>query len=252
MGGRSKADESNEAVYNRILSVVHSGQAAPGQRMPEPAIARALGVSRERVRRALHRLAHEGWLELVPNKGACIPDVSEYNLLQAFEARRLLESAIVKMIAERPNTLAMEEIEEHLREEHKAQEQGDRARQIALSGLFHEKLFDLAGNQWLSGFFRQIMAPTVSAYAIYAPRQLPNCGGPHEHQAIVEALRRRDGETAASIMDAHLQEGAAYISRFRAPKEEPSIEVLFSGLGPIDEQDLDGEGVSERGAIDHG
>lgn len=235
MKERTKADEeTNAAVYNRILMVVHSGRMSPGQRMPEPVIARALGVSRERVRRALHRLAHEGWLELVPNKGACLPEISEYNLIQVFEARRALEVAVVRMLAEQPTSAIIDEIDLHLSEEREAAERGDRPSQIALSGVFHEKLFELVGNPWLLGFFRQVMAPTVTAYAMYAPKTLPNCGGPHEHQAIIDAIRRRDADTAENLMRAHLDEAVAHIRRFRKPTNEGSVEEAFALFGALD------------------
>jgi DNA-binding GntR family transcriptional regulator len=220
-------DDTNEAVYSRILAVVQSGTLAPGQRMPEPAIARSLGVSRERVRRALHRLAHEGWLELVPNKGACLPDMNEYNLVKLFEARTALEGAVVRMLADRPASVVLEEIDAHLEEERRAAELGDRPTQIALSRGFHEKLLELTGNQWLIGFFRQIATPTVAAYALHAPRPLPTCGGPHEHQAIADAIRQGDADAAERLMIAHIDEAVAHIRRFRRPQKETSIEEAF-------------------------
>ncbi len=238
MKERTKSDEeTNEAVYNRILAVIHSGRVAPGQRMPEPVIARVLGVSRERVRRALHRLAHEGWLELVPNKGACLPEISEYNLLQIFEARRVLEGAVVRMLAERPTATMLDSMTGHLDAECEAAHRNDRPRQIALSGEFHEKLFGLVGNPWLLGFFRQVMAPTVTAYAIYAPQKLPNCGGPHEHQAIIDAIRQGDGDTAERLMRAHLDEAMAHIRSFRKPTTDCSVEEAFAAFGPLDGSD---------------
>lgn len=237
---RTKSDEeTNEAVYTRILTVIHSGQLAPGQRLPEPVVARVLGVSRERVRRALHRLAHEGWLELVPNKGACLLEISEYNLIQIFEARRVLEGAVVRMLAERPNVVMLEGIAEHLAAECHAAHRQDRPRQIALSGEFHQKLFELAGNPWLLGFFRQVIAPTVLAYAIYAPKQLPHCGGPLEHEAIVDAIRRGDGNTAETLMRAHLDEAMGHIRSFRRPDVERSVEDTFAAFGPLDGSEAD-------------
>lgn len=223
-------DLSHEAVYGRILSVVHSGQLGPGQRMPEPSIARILGVSRERVRRALHRLAHEGWLELVPNRGACIPETTEFNLIQIFEARIALEGAIVRLLAKRPSAVMIDEMRDHLQAERSAAEKGDRPQQIYLSGGFHEKLFSFVGNPWLRGFFNQVMIPTVSAYALFAPQKLPNCGGPHEHEAIFNAIQRGDCEEAERLMTAHLHEAITHILRYRTSKIGISIEDAFSAV----------------------
>jgi DNA-binding GntR family transcriptional regulator len=207
--------------------------------MPEPMIARILGVSRERVRRALHRLAHEGWLELVPNRGACIPETTEYNLIQIFEARIALEGAIVRLLAKRPSSLLFDEMTSHLQAERSAAEKNDRSRQIYLSGGFHEKLFSFVGNPWLRGFFNQVMIPTVSAYALFAPQKLPNCGGPQEHEAIFDAIQRCDGDEAERLMTAHLQEAIAHILRYRTSKVEVSIEEAFSAVRAVELQTND-------------
>lgn len=219
--------DANEAIYTCILGVIQSGRLAPGQRLPEPAIARAIGISRERARRALHRLAHEGWLELVPNKGACLPEESELTLMKLFEARRAIEGAVVRQLAERPSAAFLGELALHLNEERKAAERGDRALQIALSRGFHEKLFEVIGNQWLAGFFRQVAPQTTTAYALQAPQQLPSCGGPCEHEAIFEAIKAGDRDAAERLMHSHLDEAMAHIRRFRKPPSEVSVEDVF-------------------------
>lgn len=225
-------DDVNEHVHARILEVIQSGRLQPGQRMPEPAIARVLGVSRERVRRALHRLAHEGWLLLTPNRGACVPELDEFALLEVFEARRTLECAVVRLIAERPTRNAMTEITGHLAAEREAAERKERGRQIALSGGFHELLFDLVGNRWLSDFFRHVKTPTVAAYALGAPRDLPECGGPHEHAAIYEAILARNADEAVRLMTEHIEEAMAHIRRFRRPERELSMAEAFAPAEP--------------------
>lgn len=233
-----KNDEAtNIAVYRRILAALHGGRLRPGQRMPEPAIARALGVSRERVRRALHRLAHEGWLELVPNRGACVPAPDAEALAKIFEARLLLEVAAVRLLAERATPAMLERLEAHLAAEAAAARSGDRSQQITLSGIFHERLFEQLDNPWVLGFFRQVVTPTVMAYALHAPQPLPDCGGPTQHRAIVDAIRAGDAEAAERLSREHLDGSRLLIQLLRTRDDEAaleaSIEEVFAPLGPI-------------------
>jgi DNA-binding GntR family transcriptional regulator len=185
------------------------------------------------VRRALHRLAHEGWLELVPNKGACLPALDQHSLEKIFEARRLLEGAVVRDLALRPTAAMLADLDAHLDAEANAARSRDRSRQIPLSGGFHELLLEQTGNPWLLGFLRQVVTPTLMAYAMFAPRPLPDCGGPHEHRAIVDAIRRREPEAAERLMHAHLDEAMAHVRRLRRSGEEEAMEAIFAPLEPI-------------------
>src|SRR5258707_7351846 len=66
--GRRKGDvAADEAVYGAIRRAMHMGRLSPGTKLQEPALARVLKVSRERVRKALHRLVHEGRLPARPH-----------------------------------------------------------------------------------------------------------------------------------------------------------------------------------------
>ncbi len=58
------------------------GRLQPGTKLREAALGRLLKVSRERVRKALHRLVHEGWLEAVPNRGTFVPMLSNEEVRQ--------------------------------------------------------------------------------------------------------------------------------------------------------------------------
>jgi DNA-binding GntR family transcriptional regulator len=91
-------------------------------------------------------------------------------------------------------------------------------------------LFEQTDNPWLAGFLRQVVTPSVMAYALFAPEPLPDCGGPHEHGAIVDAIRRRDPETAEKLMQAHLDEGMAHIRRLRQSGPEQPVEAIFAAL----------------------
>src|SRR5213592_138675 len=72
--GKGKGNvAADTAVYDAIRRAMHIGRLAPGTRLQEPTLARVLKVSRERVRKELHRLVHEGWLMAVANRGTLVP-----------------------------------------------------------------------------------------------------------------------------------------------------------------------------------
>src|SRR5258708_22701747 len=61
-----------QSVYEALVELVVGGALRPGQHLVESELARQLGVSRQPVREALHRLEAEGWIDLRPSHGAFV------------------------------------------------------------------------------------------------------------------------------------------------------------------------------------
>src|SRR5258708_37211993 len=100
---RRKGDvDTDEAIYHAIRQTMLSGRLPPGLKLREPTLARVLGVSRDRIRKALHRLVHERWLETVPNRGTFVPTPSLEGLHEIYAARKILEVALARKLPPAP------------------------------------------------------------------------------------------------------------------------------------------------------
>ena len=78
-----------QSVYDALIDLIVSGDLPPGQHMVETDLARQLGVSRQPIREALHRMEAEGWVDLRPSQGAFVhvPTDSEVDeLLDKFQS----------------------------------------------------------------------------------------------------------------------------------------------------------------------
>src|SRR5262245_25354857 len=110
----------DDAVYGAIRQAMLSGRLRPGTKLQEPVLARLLKVSRERVRKALHRLVHERWLEAVPNRGTFVPAPSVEELRELYEVRAILEDAVVTKLARGTTNGSAQKLREHLADERSA------------------------------------------------------------------------------------------------------------------------------------
>ena len=70
---------SINAIYDKILDAIMAHQLPPGTKLAEERLAAIFSVSRTRVRETFARLAHEGIVTLIQNRGAFIasPTVEE-------------------------------------------------------------------------------------------------------------------------------------------------------------------------------
>jgi GntR family transcriptional regulator of vanillate catabolism len=88
-------------LAERLRQSVLDGAFAPGTRLNEVHLARALSVSRTPLRAALQTLAGEGLLHHTPNRGFTVPQVSLSTIIDAYEMRALAEGLAARFAAER-------------------------------------------------------------------------------------------------------------------------------------------------------
>lgn len=91
-------------VYLWIKSGIESCRFNMGMPMPESYIAKETGVSRTSVREALRVLANEGYVKIVPFKGAFVSDISIEDVRDIFEIRKLIEPyAVISAVGRIPD-----------------------------------------------------------------------------------------------------------------------------------------------------
>ena len=93
---RSVVDDVHEALLERIVA----GDLPPGTRLRQEALAEELGVSRTPLREALVRLASEGLVAFMPNRGATVALRDFTDMQQAWRARLVIEPGAARLAAE--------------------------------------------------------------------------------------------------------------------------------------------------------
>lgn len=206
-----------EQVAEELRSRIYSHQLPPGAWVDEQAIAAEFGISRTPLREALKVLASEGLVELRPRRGCYVAQLSEQDLDEIFPVMALLEGrcaseAAVKATAD--DVLRLEMVHADL-ERHAAT--GDADRFFEANQLFHAILQELAGNRWLN----QLIADTRKFIKLTRRDSLRLDGRLRqsltEHRAVLDAIRRHDGDDAGRCMHQHILSGRAALARLHRP-----------------------------------
>src|SRR6266487_2495594 len=196
-----------QSVYEALVELVVEGRLRPGQHLVETELARQLGVSRQPVREALHRLEAEGWVDLRPNQGAFVHVPTDEEVGQLLE----VETARLAAVAATSGDLARLRVICH--EGEVAVEAGDTGRFVAVNTEFHAELARLAGNAVLAELAAIVGRRVRWYYRQVAPvRGHESCA---EHRDMVEAIEAGDAERASSIARKHTE-------RTRAAYHRPS------------------------------
>ena len=224
-----KAPGLDETVHAEISRAILEGKLAAGTKLAEHELAGLFGVSRERIRKVLHRLGAERRIEIIPNRGAFIPRPTAADVKSVYEAHRALEAGVLAQLAPNVDDDLLGILDRHVAQERAAAEAGDRAASVRLSGAFHLHLVDALGNAHLSHFLRELISRSSVIVSIYEPASQSICAV-DEHAGIVEALRTRDAGRAMALSHRHFQHVESRLALDRAAKPELTLATVFGGF----------------------
>ena len=195
---------SDGTIFDRIVGAIMEQKLPGGAKLPEAALCEAFDCSRSQIRRVLVVLAERGVVTLHPNRGAFVAKPSADEARDVFEARRAIERSIVLTAASRIGADELSELRANARAGGGAEASGDRSESIRLSGQFHLRLAEVAGNAVLTRFLEDLVTRTSLIIGLYGSPSARSCSE-SEHDALVDALARHDGPAAAAIMEHHLK-----------------------------------------------
>ncbi len=221
---------AEDRVFDAILDAVLDHRLAPGTKLKERELSEIFGASRSAVRAALTRLGHSLLVELRPNRGAIIANPSVAETRQLFEARRVIESAVVRALAGSLTRAKRARLREFVADEQTAYARGDLKTGQRLSIRFHKLLSELAGNVVLDRFMESLICRTPLLALAHKGTRLAYCGA-DEHRAVVEALLRGDAAAAVQRMSEHLSHLEGQLQLDEHAPSRSLAEVLGAGSG---------------------
>jgi DNA-binding GntR family transcriptional regulator len=226
-GVAPKAPYSNEEIYSRIQKAVLEHRLAPGTKLIEERLAEMSGVSRTKIREVLNKLAHEGLVVLVPNRGAFIASPSVDQARDVFVTRRMIEPEMARLLSRTATTAQVRALRKHVRQESDARTRNDRPAIIRLSGEFHVLIAEMVGNEILLRMMRELAPLTCLVITLYDKPNAPACPH-HEHSDLIDAIEAGEGARAAACMLEHLEHIEATLNLEAVKDVSSDIEAIFS------------------------
>ncbi len=197
---RRTAETLREALENDIAM----GRFRPGERLDEVSLANRFAVSRTPIREALIELSATGLVEIRPRRGAYVVEIGVAGLIEMFEVMAELEGMCGRLAARR----LTEEDETGLVEAHeacmKAAASKDPDDYYRANQRFHDAIYAACHNRFLAEQSRALH-DRLKAYRRLQLRVRNRVQTSlAEHQAIVDAIRSGDSETAETLLRSHI------------------------------------------------
>ncbi|ONI69270.1 hypothetical protein BWI15_21950 [Kribbella sp. ALI-6-A] len=196
-----------EQVLSELRRRIVDGDYAQGERLTENRLADDFGVSRNPVREALRVVESEGFVEILPRRGAVVATLDETAIRDLFAVRKQLETLAAGLAAERATEDDVARLRALLAEASKATEAQDLARVAELNSALHVAVIDISGNRWLASLSSAMYHHVHWVFRVGAAQRAPHSW--EEHIRLVDAIAAGDAEAAVAAAEAHVEAAAA-------------------------------------------
>jgi DNA-binding GntR family transcriptional regulator len=196
---------TDETVQQAIYDAVMDHRLPPGIKLTESAFSAYFGVSRTVVRKALFCLSQKGVVELRPNRGAVVASPTPQETHCVFDARRLIERELIRTLAAKRTKKQIQQLRQLAQRERTAQQEGAGRALVRLTGEFHVRLAQFAGNPVLADLVSNLVSRTSLIIALYEAPGMPACRT-HDHFDLIALIEAGNGTAAADAMVQHLTE----------------------------------------------
>ena len=208
---RHRRDREDLSLHDEILTRCATTSSKATSRtaaaFPNASCASCCGISRTPLREALKVLASEGLVDLLPNRGARVRQLSEHDLGELFDVMGGLEGLAGRLACENITDAEIAEIERLHYEMYGFYLHRDMHGYFRVNQLIHQKIVEASRNAVLQGTYANFAGRIRRVrYSANFARKRERWGeAMREHETILEALRRRAGSELSDILFKHLR-----------------------------------------------
>jgi len=201
-----------DEVYNSVKEAILTGRIAPGERLSVGRLIRNIGFSPTPIREALLKLEQEGFVSRIPQKGGFIASqLSKKDIDEIFDLRCLLEGHAVTFAVKYITREDIAVLERNVKESEHYSLQKKFDKVSKLNTEFHDLLNGFCTNQRIISLINELRDQVFQyrSIIIKVPGKAKVSTSHHKH--MIEALRRKDGESLKMLIHQHAMVGKEII-----------------------------------------
>jgi GntR family transcriptional regulator, rspAB operon transcriptional repressor len=195
-------------LHELLRTAIVTGELHPGQALSETDIATRYQVSRQPVREAFIRLAHERLVVVLPQRGTFVVKISIRDVMDVRFVREAIEVAVAREAAaldEVPRAALVQSLRSVIAEQSQVAS-GDNASFLMLDERFHHAIALAVQREHAWRVVDQIKAQMDRVRYLSFDSATPMSRLIAQHQDIVAAIEARQAEAAESAMRMHHHE----------------------------------------------
>ncbi|MDI7260951.1 MAG: GntR family transcriptional regulator [Thermodesulfobacteriota bacterium] len=201
-------------VYDYLREKLLSGEIPPHEHLIETKIAQEIGTSRTPVREALHNLELEGLIESIPRVGYIVKSISEEEVEEICEIRRVVEELATRWAIEKARDRLIQELKKNIAISEEKVSGGDVRAFVEMDAQFHETISKLSGSKRLLEL-AQTLRRHMLRYRIQSIYSADNVlRAINGHKGILRAIEKDDFDEINKAIKAHLEQVKRDVLRY--------------------------------------
>ena len=201
---KTKPIERHQTLREKILETIREailkGNLKPGEKVAEPELAERFGISRTPIREAFRQLESEGYLTVIPRKGAVVAALSERDVQEFYAIKSILEGYAAELAAQNLSDKELEKLEAINDKLKQLAKDGDVKSFYRVHNEFHDTFLKAANNSKLYELIQQLglkFSRLRMASLSVKGRMAISVA---EHDKLLDAFRRHDGKMAEDLV----------------------------------------------------
>ncbi len=208
-----------DVVFQTLREAILKGEIKPGERLMELQLAAKLGVSRTPIREAIRMLEQEGLAVTVPRRGAEVAKMTEKDMEDVLVIRSTLDRLAVQLACDNITAEQLGQLKSAQKSFENSIQAGNLKKLAEADVAFHDVIYKATGNIKLEIMLNNLREQMYRYRVEYLKKDKTYPALIREHQEIVDAIKGKDKELAAKVMDSHVLNQAVAVKNIIREQE---------------------------------
>jgi DNA-binding GntR family transcriptional regulator len=200
-----------EKILENIRDSIVSGTLKAGSRVSEPELADQYGISRTPIREAFRQLESEGYLTVIPRRGAIVSEFTPKDIEEFYAIKSIMEGYAARRACERLSSKDLDRLQAINNKLADLAGHGDIKHFFKIHSEFHELFIKAADNEKL----HELIAGLVTKFQRlrFTSLSLPGrmAVSVQEHEKIIDAFRKKDADLAEALVRKNAEYGGSVL-----------------------------------------
>jgi DNA-binding GntR family transcriptional regulator len=182
----------SEDIAESIKTAIIKGKFRPGEKISEGELAESMGISRTPLREAFRKLENEGFIEIIPRKGAVVTEIDADETYHLYEIKSTLEGLAARLACVNMQDKDLDKLGKINKELRELIDKNDFEAFYKAHTRFHEGFVKLSGNRRLIQIISNLNDhfKRFGIVSLALPGQYESAI--RQHEKIIAAFRKGD------------------------------------------------------------